>query len=94
MTKIHDAAAVSSASLHVFCIDTHFSAVYRLPMNIIAHIKDSGKTVVQVCREAGVTRQTFYSVIKPGGNPKMETIRSIARAAGVSPSDIKPELAE
>lgn len=63
-------------------------------MNIIAHIRSTGKSVKAVCDEAGVTRQTFYSVIKPGGNPKMETIRAIARASGLTPAQIKPELEE
>lgn len=63
-------------------------------MDIIAHIRSTGKSVKAVCEEAGITRQTFYSVIKPGGNPKMETITAIARAAGLTPSQIKPELAE
>ena len=52
-------------------------------MDIIAHIRDSGKTVVGVCREAGITRQTFYSAIKPGANPKRKTLEAIARATGL-----------
>lgn len=63
-------------------------------MDIIAHIRSTGKTVKAICKEAGITRQTFYSVIKPGGNPKMETIRAIARATGLTTAQIKPELAE
>ena len=61
---------------------------------LIGAIRSTGRSVKAVCEEAGVTRQTFYSVIKPGGNPKMETIMAIARAAGVTPAQIKPELAE
>lgn len=51
-------------------------------------LKDSGKTVVQVCREAGVTRQTFYSAIKPGSNPKRETLKAIASATGLAMDQI------
>jgi DNA-binding phage protein len=62
-------------------------------MDIIQHIRARGMTVRAVCKAAGVTRQTFYNVIKPGGgNPKVETITAIARAAGVAPADIRPEL--
>ena len=88
VTNLHDGAGLSSTLLHVICIDTHFSAVYRLLMDIIAHIRDSGKTVVQVCREAGVTRQTFYSAIKPGANPKRETLKAIASATGLAMDQI------
>jgi DNA-binding phage protein len=63
-------------------------------MDIIAHIKASGKTVAQVCREADVSRETFYATIKPGANPRLETITALARATGLSASQIKPELAE
>jgi DNA-binding phage protein len=62
-------------------------------MNIIEHIRATGKTVTEVCKEAGITRETFYTVIKPGGNPKIETIVAIARATGLTPADIRPELA-
>ncbi|MGL5008412.1 MAG: hypothetical protein ACRC6I_00915 [Paracoccaceae bacterium] len=63
-------------------------------MDIIAHIRGSGKTVVGVCAEAGITRQTFYSVIKPGGNPKVQTIEALAKALGLPPSQIRSELSE
>jgi DNA-binding phage protein len=62
-------------------------------MNVIEHIRATGNTVSGVCKDAGITRQTFYSVIKPGGNPKIETIVAIARATGLTPADIRPELA-
>jgi probable addiction module antidote protein len=60
-------------------------------MDIIAYIKRNGKTVTQVCREAGVSRETFYATIKPGSNPSFNTLTAIARAAGLSIHDIKPE---
>lgn len=63
-------------------------------MDIIGHIRTSGKTVAGVCREAGVTRQTFYAVIKPGTNTQLHTLEAIARAAGLKPSQIRPELSE
>jgi DNA-binding phage protein len=63
-------------------------------MDIIAHIRESGKSVSQVCRDAGVSRETFYATIKPGANPRLDTITAIARAAGLTPLQIKPELAE
>lgn len=63
-------------------------------MDIIEHIRASGKSVAGVCKEAGISRPTFYSVIKHGGNPTMDTITAIARATGLTPSQIKPELAE
>jgi DNA-binding phage protein len=63
-------------------------------MNIISHIRESGKTVRGVCIEAGITPPTFYAAIKPGGNPTLETIKAIARVTGLSPSDICPELKE
>lgn len=63
-------------------------------MNIISHIRDSGKTVSEVCKDAGVTRAAFYKAIKPNGNPQLETLLAIARATGLTPSQIKPELGE
>lgn len=69
-------------------IDTDSLACNIPGMDIIDHIRSSGKTVVQVCREAGVTRQTFYSAIKPGSNPKRETLRAIASATGLAMDQI------
>ncbi len=63
-------------------------------MNIISHIRESGKTVSEVCQEAGITRAAFYKAIKPEGNPQLETLLAISRATGLSPSQIKPRLAD
>lgn len=63
-------------------------------MDIIAHIRDSGKSVTGVCLEAGITRETFYKVIKPNAPAQLGTILALARATGLSPSQIKPELGE
>ena len=63
-------------------------------MDIIAHIRESGKTVTGICAEAKITRETFYKVIKPGAPAQLGTILAIARATGLSPSQIKPELSE
>lgn len=64
------------------------------PPDIIAHIRESGRTVAAVCREADITRETFYKVIKPGAPANLGTILAISRATGLKPSQIKPELAE
>ena len=63
-------------------------------MDIIAHIRDSGKTVSGVCREAEITRETFYKVIKPNAPAQIGTILALARATGLKPTQIKPELGE
>ena len=61
-------------------------------MDIIMHIRDSGKTVSGVCREAGITRETFYKVIKPGAPARLGTILALSKATGLTPVQIKPEL--
>ena len=63
-------------------------------MNVIEHIRADGKTVVGVCRAAGISRQTFYTAIRPGSSPHMDTLRAIANATGLTPVQIKPELGE
>jgi DNA-binding phage protein len=61
-------------------------------MDIIAIIRAKGKTVAGVCREAKVSRPAFYSLISSASNPHIGTLVAVAKAIGVSPSDIKPEL--
>ena len=62
--------------------------VYGFGMNILAHIKNSGKTVTQFCEEAGITRQTFYAAIKPGSNPKRKTLEAISSTSGLAMENI------
>ena len=69
-------------------LDTFRQTCNSPGMDIIGHIRASGKTVVQVCREAGVTRQTFYSAIKPGSDPKRKTLKAIADAVGIAMEEI------
>ena len=64
-----------------------------LPMDIIAHIKSRGMTVAAVARMAGVSRPAVYALNNPDHKPALETVVSVARAIGVTPADIRPELA-
>jgi DNA-binding phage protein len=63
-------------------------------MDIISHIRASGRSVSAVCREANVSRETFYKVIKPGAPARLATIIALAKATGLTPVQIKPELME
>lgn len=63
-------------------------------MDIIAHIKERGMTVAAVARKAGVSRVAVYALRDPNHKPALDTVVSVARAMGVSPSDIRPELAQ
>lgn len=63
-------------------------------MDIIAHIRATGKTVRSVCKEAGITRAGFYKAIKPGANAQLSTLQAIARATGLTVAQIKPEVLE
>jgi DNA-binding phage protein len=75
-------------------VDSYFSSGYGSGMDIIAVIRARGKTVAGVCREAGISRQAFYALLAPESNPQMNTIVAVAKAIGIAPSQIKPELAE
>ena len=63
-------------------------------MDIIAHIKARGMTVAAVARSANVSRPAVYALRDPAHKPALETVVSIARALGVSPADIRPELGQ
>jgi len=62
-------------------------------MDIIAQIRANGKTVTGVCLEAGISRPAFYALLDSSSNPKIRTIISVAKAAGVTPLQIRPDLA-
>ena len=66
----------------------------KLAGAIIAKIKSDGKTVQSVCQEAGISRQQFYNVISGHQKPRLNTIKAIAKATGLTPLQIRPELAE
>ena len=63
-------------------------------MNIIEYIKSQGMTVAAVARKAGVSRPTVYSLNDPAHSPELSTIIAVAKAMDISPSAIRPELAE
>jgi lambda repressor-like predicted transcriptional regulator len=63
-------------------------------MDILAHIKERGMTVASVARIAGVSRVAVYALRNPKHKPALETVISVARAMGVQPSQIRPELTE
>lgn len=62
-------------------------------MDIIAHIKAKGMTVSATARMAGVSRPTLYVLGNPEHKPELETVVAVARVLGLSPADIRPELA-
>ena len=59
-------------------------------MDIIEIIKSRGMTVAAVARMAGVSRPAIYYI--RDGNPTIETVISVARAIGVTPATIRPDL--
>lgn len=63
-------------------------------MDIIAHIRATGKSVRSVCAEAGISRPAFYMAIKPGANAQLATLQAIAKATGLTVAQIKPEVLE
>ncbi len=63
-------------------------------MDILAHIKSRGMTVAGIARVAGVSRPAVYALNDPAHKPALETVVSVAKALGVKPSEIRPELAE
>jgi lambda repressor-like predicted transcriptional regulator len=62
-------------------------------MDIIAHIRSRGMTVAGVARLAGVSRPAVYALNDPDHKPELATVVAIAKAIGVSPAEIRPELA-
>jgi DNA-binding phage protein len=62
-------------------------------MDIIKHIKSRGMTVAGVARVACVSRPAVYAMNDPTHKPELATVVAIAKAIGVSPADIRPELA-
>lgn len=62
-------------------------------MNKLRHIIDtSGKPVVHVAREAGLSRAAIYLIINGQRKPQMTTIMALSRALGVEPQEIWPQL--
>ena len=55
---------------------------------IFDHLRERGMTVAGVCREAGISRPTFYSAFKPGANPKLSTVKALAQVLDLQMSDI------
>lgn len=63
-------------------------------MSNLRHIIDtSGRPVVHVAREAGLSRAAIYLIIRGKRKPKMDTILALSRSLGVAPQEIWPELA-
>ena len=81
-------------NLHKRQLDVAFILRQCLRMDIIAYIKSRGMTVAGVARVAGVSRPSIYSLNDPNHSPEVTTLVAVARAIGVSPSAIRPELAE
>lgn len=63
-------------------------------MDIIAHIRDRGMTVAAVARMANVSRPTIYELADPSANPTLKTVTAVAGILGLTPAQIRPELAE
>ena len=63
-------------------------------MDIITLIKSRGMTVAAVARMASVSRPAIYALRDADHKPALDTVVSVARAIGVAPSVIRPELAQ
>jgi lambda repressor-like predicted transcriptional regulator len=63
-------------------------------MDITRLIRSKGFTVAEVARLAKVSRPAIYDLGNPARNPTMKTLRAVADAIGVHPSQIRPELME
>lgn len=63
-------------------------------MDIIQHIKSRGMTVAAVARMAGVSRPAIYALRDPDHKPALQTVLAVAKAIGIAPSDIKPEIGQ
>lgn len=67
--------------------------MYQGGMDIAETIKASGKTRAEICAEAGISQPTL-SMVESGKRkigPAHCTL--LARALGVSPADLRPDLA-
>ena len=63
-------------------------------MDIIELIKSRGLTVAGVAKEAMVSRPTIYELARADSNPRIQTLLSVARAIGVTPATIRPDLSQ
>jgi lambda repressor-like predicted transcriptional regulator len=63
-------------------------------MDIARLIRTKGFTVAEVARLANVSRPAIYDLGNPEKNPTMKTVRAVADVIGVSPAEIRPELAD
>lgn len=84
---------IASPNLHISALDLTFFRCHSRGMDIIAHIKSRGMTVAGVARVAGVSRPSIYALNDPAHKPALETVLSVAKAIGVTPADIRPEIA-
>lgn len=55
---------------------------------ILDRLRDSGTSVAEVCRDAGISRPTFYAVLRDGPEPKLHTIRALADIFGSAVSEM------
>lgn len=60
--------------------------------SIITTIHEHGKTITDVARDAGLTRDGIYKMSK--GDPRLSSVVKLARASGIKPSVLFPELGE
>lgn len=61
-------------------------------MNIIQIIKSRGMTVAAIARIAGVSRPSVYALADADHKPSLETVLAVAKAVGVTPAQVRPEI--
>lgn len=74
-------------------VDRCYLFYTQCDMKMQTHIDESGKTIVQISAESGVSRKTIYAIID-GGRCKVETAKKLAVTIGCSVFDIRPDLRE
>jgi hypothetical protein len=50
---------------------------------VLDRLKEQGRTVAGLCRDMGISRQTFYNVISGHSDPKKNTLVAISKATGL-----------
>lgn len=59
-----------------------------LATNVERLIKEQKLSYKRFCEVSGLSRPTFYNIIRAQGDPKLSSLRKIASALGVDISDL------
>jgi probable addiction module antidote protein len=83
-TRVYDAARYLSSEVHMAAyleaaLEDGDPQVIAVTLGDIARAKG----MTQVARDSGLSRESLYKALSPGGNPEMATILKVVRALGI-----------